>query len=176
MGDFLKTIAPWLGAAATGGVPALVGMAVTKIGGIMGMDGATTEQVLGSLKGATPEQLLALKNADLDFKAKMEELGFKHIESLAKIDADDRNSARQREMAVRDSMPMMLGLIITCGFFGILGWMLAYGIPPNGGEALLIMLGSLGTAWISVVSYYFGSTASSKQKNELLMKAIPPAS
>jgi hypothetical protein len=176
MQDFLKTIAPWLGAAATGGIPALAGMAVSKIAEVMGLDGSpTAESVMNALKGATPEQMLMLKKADQDFEAKMKELGFKHIETLAKIDADDRNSARQREMTVRDGMPAILGLLITFGFFGILAWMLAYGIPPNGGEALLIMLGSLGTAWISVVAYYFGSSSSSQKKTDLLAKAQPVA-
>lgn len=108
-------------------------------------------------------------------KAKLEEI--RNNGELAKIaadterlriDADDRNSARQREMAVRDRMPAILATLITFGFFGVLGYMLKYGAPQEGGEALFIMLGSLGTAWTGAVAYYFGSSSSSNQKNAII--------
>lgn len=88
--------------------------------------------------------------------------------NIAKIDADDRNSARQREMTVRDKLPGILAIGITAGFFGILAWMLKFGVPDKGGEALFIMLGSLGTAWGQCISYYFGSSSSSEKKTQLM--------
>ena len=53
----------------------------------------------------------------------------------------------------------LLGIGITFGFFGILGWMLAHGIPHTGGEALLVMRGALGAAFGAVINYYFGSSS-----------------
>lgn len=106
----------------------------------------------------------------IQFEQKMAEIEANLKLSLEKIAADDRNSARQREMAVKDKTPAYLAYGITVGFFGVLCYMLAYKVPETGHDALLVMLGSLGTAWAAVVSYYFGSSAGSDRKSELLMR------
>ena len=87
---------------------------------------------------------------------------------LERISAGDRDSARKREVLTGDFTPKVLAAAITIGFFGILFWMFIHGVPKNGNEALLLMLGALQTAFTGVIAYYFGSSAGSKAKNELL--------
>jgi hypothetical protein len=62
--------------------------------------------------------------------------------------------------------PFILSLVLTMGFFGVLFKVLSYGVPDNGGEALLVMLGSLGTAWSGAMGYWFYTSFSSKRKTD----------
>jgi hypothetical protein len=74
------------------------------------------------------------------------------------------------QIHTNDWIPRVLAIMITVGFFGILVWMLLKGMPPTGTEALLMMLGALGTAWTGVVNFYYGSSAGSKAKTEAMQK------
>lgn len=165
--DWLRTIAPTV-ASALGGP--LAGIAVSAIGSALGWEESTQEKVTdllqsGSLSG---DQIAGLKRAEMEMRAKEQELGFK----FAELEIRDRESAREREAKTGDSTtPRLLALLITGGFFGATGYLLVMGKPTFGGDALLVMLGSLGTAWTAVVSYYFGSTKGSADKTALLAKA-----
>ena len=58
----------------------------------------------------------------------------------------------------------VLTLIVTIGFFAVLAYLIANGIPESGRDAILIMLGTLGSAWMACVSYFVGSTVGSALK------------
>lgn len=90
---------------------------------------------------------------------------------MATTDAADRADARKTQVATASRMPALLAIVVTAGFFGVLGLLIRYGKPADGGDALLL-LGSLGTAWTSVVAYYFGSTSASQRKTELMAQQV----
>lgn len=160
--NLVRTVAPSL-ATAVGGP--LAGMATRAISdALLGKPDGTEDELIDAAAKATPEQLLALKKAEQDFAVRMRELEI----DLQRIDAADRSSAREREVKTGDWTPRVLAAAVTLGFFGVLGYMIAYGLPAQGGEALLVMLGTLGTAWGAIVSYYFGSSAGSKEKTEAM--------
>jgi hypothetical protein len=160
----LGTVAPALGTAIGGPFGAIAGAAINAALGLgENADDAAMAQALAK---ATPEQLLAIQQAEQQFKLDMERLGV----DLAKIDADDRASARQREATVKDWIPGALALGVTAGFFGLLTFIMFKAPPPESKDLLNIMLGALGAAWASIVAYYFGSSAGAARKDVLLAK------
>jgi hypothetical protein len=165
--NLVRTVAPSI-ASAVGGP--LAGMATRAISeALLGKPDGTEQELENAVASATPEQLLALKKAEQEFAVKMRELDI----DLERISNEDRDSARSREVSLRDWTPRVLAGLITVGYFGVLFWMLRFGLPNTGSsEALLVMLGALGTAWGGVVAYYFGSSAGSKEKTEAMNRMV----
>ncbi|CUW39661.1 conserved protein of unknown function [Magnetospirillum sp. XM-1] len=153
LGKVAPTIATMLGGP-------LAGTAVSAIESALGLDpSGDKDAALKAVAAATPEQLLALKAEDNRHAEAMEKLGLDR-DALA---AQDRDSARKREMEVKDRVPGILAISLTLGFFGLLGWLVAHEPPQGSRDILNIMLGSLGTGWITMLAYYFGSSADTKR-------------
>jgi len=170
--DILKKAAPWLAAAAAG--PAgLAGMAIKTAAEALGSSDQTTEAVTAALVGASPEQMAALRQADNDFKARMQELGYKSTADLEALAVADRKDARGMQIAKPSLMPALLSGVVTLGYFAILIGMMTGWLKVSDSQALLIMLGSLGTAWGMVMAFWFGTTSGSARKTDLLAQAPP---
>lgn len=164
--SLLGTVAPTI-ATALGGP--LAGLATKGIIGALGLgDGAGEAEISAALSGATPDQLLAVKKADQQFKLDMERIGV----DLERIAADDRNSARDREKTVKDATPKVLATVIIGGFLGTVFFVLAgyvEGLKDPLTAALVgTLIGYVSAKADQVVSYYFGSSASSKAKDDTI--------
>lgn len=160
-------VAPTL-ATALGGP--LAGVAVKTIATqLLGKPDATEDEVAAAVAGADPQTLIRLKELDQEFKTTMVNAGIK----LEEIAAADRNSARQREVTAHDSWtPRVLAMIIVAGFLGCV-----YAVFGGHVEGIKdpLVIGLIGTliGYTSsktdlVYSYYFGSSASSKAKDETI--------
>lgn len=172
LSDILKKAAPWLAAAAAG--PAgLAGMAIKTAAEVLGASDETTDAVTAALAGATPEQMAALKQADNDFKARMQELGLKSIADMEALAVADRKDARAMQITKPSPMPALLSGLVTLGYFAILIGMMTGWLKVSDSQALLIMLGSLGTAWGMVMAFWFGTTSGSARKTDLLAQSAP---
>ena len=155
----IRNVAPTVATAFLG---PLAGVAVSAVGNILGVSEATQEKIADVIKSSslTPEQITSLKELELQFKNDEAERGFKYAELVFK----DAQSARDMQVAVRSWVPPALAMLVTTGFFGILGFMIINGdYKPT--EPLLVMLGSLGTAWTMIIGFYFGSSSSSQNKD-----------
>lgn len=166
--NIVATVAPWIGTALGG---PFGGMAVSAVSDALGLSDKTEASIKAALSGVTPEQMLALKNADQEFALKMQELGFKQVSDMEALAAGDRKDARDMQKQSGSWVPPTLSLIVTIGYFGILMGMLKGWFTVSDSEALLIMLGSLSTAWGVVMAFWFGTTRDSGRKTELLAKS-----
>ncbi len=166
----LKSMFPFISAAASLGGP-LGTMAAFAVGKAIGVDNveATPEGISTALANVKdPAVLQALQKAEQDFQVQMAQIGYKNVEDILAIDAGDRANARAREIAVKDKIPAILAIAITGGFFGLV-YLLAYHEIPKDSQAILqVLIGSLGTAWIGVVNYYFGSSSGSAAKTQIM--------
>jgi len=170
--DIIKVVAPWIGTALGG---PLGGLAVEAAANALGLSDKTADAVRTAIAGATPEQMLALKQADQDFALKMQALGFKQATDLEAIAAADRADARAMNVRAPSIVPALLSVGVTAGYFSILVGMLLGVLRVNDSQALLLMLGSLSTGWGVVMAFWFGTTRDSGRKTELLAQAEPIA-
>lgn len=159
--EWLKTLAPLLGTALAG---PLGGAAAGFIADRLGVKESTVEAVTDVLNSGkmTADQIASLKQAEIEFQKFLEANKIR----LEEIHAGDRKSARDMQVATQSAVPAILALLVTIGFFGILAYMLKGDYRPT--DALLVMLGSLGTAWTSIVAFYYGSSQGSAAKNAIL--------
>lgn len=164
----IADLAPTLGAAFGGPVGTAIGGAARQlIKGVFNLpEQASDDEIEQAIATASPEQLVELRKADMDFKKQMAQLGV----DMEKIHAADRDSARKRQAETKDKVPAILAAVLLLGFFGILGYILLEGLPEAGGEAILLLLGALAGAFGQVVNFYFGSSSGSSKKNELIAK------
>lgn len=77
------------------------------------------------------------------------------------------------QKTTRSPVPAVLSIVVTLGYFGVLVGMMTGTLKTADSQALLLMLGSLSTGWGVVMAFWFGTTAGSSRKTELLAQAPP---
>lgn len=84
--------------------------------------------------------------------------------------AGDRDSARKREISVRDNTPRVLAYLLIGGFLGM-AFAVLFGQVRADTVLAGTVIGYLSAKAEQIVAYYFGSTAGSAKKSELLAQA-----
>lgn len=154
--NILKGAAPLLATAVAG--PA-GGAAVGWIADKLGIPDSTIEGVTAAITG-NPEMAMKLKELDLEY---------------AKLDAADRDSARQAYAAVATSanaskLEKMVVPILALGVVGLafllIGVLMFKNVPTDQQQIIIFALGFITSAAGQVLSFYFGSSQGSKDKTE----------
>lgn len=150
--NVLVTVAPTIASAI--GTP-MAGVAVKAIINAMGLDpNSSDKQIEEAILGATPEQLLAIKKADQEFKLQMKQLDI----DLVKIVTSDKDSARNREIQTKDVTPKVLAYLICILYVGVQIFLLTHIIDGSMREMVMRALGTLDAILGLIFSYYFGSS------------------
>jgi len=164
--DWKETLAKIAPTAATLLGGPFAGLAVTAIGDALGLPDASVKTIQDTLANGqmTGDQILALKKAELDLNQHLED---NKLQELV-IAANDRDSARKREIGTGDKMPATLAiLVLLLTAFGE-GSLLMGFEPHIAPELVGRILGTLDAAVVLVLNYYFGSTAGSQRKTEIM--------
>ena len=154
--SILKGVAPVLATAVAG--PA-GGAAVGWIASKLGIPDETIEGVTKALTG-NPELTMKLKELDLEY---------------AKMDAQDRDSARKAYAAVATSehstkldkaVVPILALGVVGLAFSLIAILMFVNTPQDQQQIIIFALGFITSAAGQVLSFYFGSSQGSKDKTE----------
>ena len=130
----------------------------------------TSVQGLVSEFHLSPEEAAKAKQAIADAQSKAVADSQQYELGLATLAEQDKLSARAMNTVTKDSTAKVLAIGITFGFFGLLIFMSVHPIPAESRDLLDVMLGSLGSAFIAVCSFYFGSSAGSASKDETIAR------
>lgn len=151
--SFLSTLLPTI--ASCLGSP-LAGAAVEAAAKALGISEPTADKVQKALTSGnlSADQIAALQAADLQLKTRMAELGI-DAEKLAQA---DRASAREMQTQSGSWVPSTLAIGVTVGYFTILVGLMSHKFEIANSEGLTLLLGSLTTAWGSIVAFYYGAS------------------
>lgn len=58
----------------------------------------------------------------------------------------------------RTDLSARLALLVTLGFFGVVACVAVFPVPEESREILYSVIGTMGTGFAMVLSYYFGSS------------------
>lgn len=164
----LKTLAPTVASALLG---PLGGVAVGALGGLLGVSDATQDKIANAIQSGqlTPDQIGKLKELELEYQNNEQERGFRYAELAFK----DRDSARQANVQ-GGTQKYLFGLSIVLLTFtlGVEGYVLFKGVPPDTHDLVVgRVLGMMDSVALMVLSYWFGTSNGSAEKNKLMAAA-----
>jgi len=158
--DILKAIAPVAGTLIGG---PLGGMALKGLADAIGIDEPTQEKVAKAITSGnlTPEQVVAIRQADDALAVKLRELDIKADELVM----GDRKSARDMQIETRAKTPAILSWVIVAAAFGLEGYVLVNGVPTAVQDLVAgRILGTLDAALLTVIGFWLGASNQQKAK------------
>jgi hypothetical protein len=162
--NWLEQVAPTI-ATALGGP--LAGLAVEAVSKALNVSGDEAKSMLDEGK-MSADQIAQVKVAELELQKQSQALGL-NFEQLA---VEDRKSARDMQTATKSLLVPTLAIIIVVSFIGVVvGTMMGLSHIESAMAGTLV--GYLSAKAEQVVAFYFGSSAGSQRKDELLHQSTP---
>jgi hypothetical protein len=165
----LKSLAPTVASAVLG---PLGGVAVAALGNLMGVSGATQDKIADVIKlgQLTPEQISDIKKLEMEYQENERARGFKYSE----LEFQDTKSARDMQVATKSVTPSLLTWLVVAITLSCEAMLLFNQVPP-GADPLVIgrVLGTMDSALIMVLGFWFGSSHGGQSKDILLAQSQP---
>jgi len=151
-------------------------MAASVVGKAIGADKSpepSSDSISNAIASAmaSPEQRAALLKAEQEFQLQMAELGYKNAADLEEIAEKDRDSARNREIQVRDHTPEIGFYLLATIYCVALFCLFRYPVPQDNKALIYSGLGTLGAIVVGAANYFYGTSRGSERKTELLAAA-----
>lgn len=173
---FVEKALPWISAAASGNVPAIIALAAGAVSKITGTAvDPTGDAIHAAIANATPEQLLELKKADDEIRLKLQQLGFQSEKDLRALDvqeesvaASDRASARQMQINLRGwTVPILTWVVVVCAFT-FDSFLVLFPKPQIDDVILGGLIGTVNAALMIVLNFNFGSSVQSHAQTRIM--------
>lgn len=171
LAQFAPMIAGWLGGSKAEDV-------ATKVVGIaQAVTGQSAPDAAVAALQADPNLAFQFQRAVLDQQAHLAEVSA-DVQKAAiaadvqqsQIAAGDRDSARKREIEVRDNTPRVLAFFVIAGFLGM-AFSVLFGQVRADTVLVGTVIGYMSAKAEQVIAYYFGSTSDSRRKTEIMGQA-----
>ena len=163
--SILEQIAPTIATALLG--PA-GNIAISLVSKALGIDEKDVQSTIESGK-LTSDQLASIKQAEIELKAKAQELGL----NFEKLATDDRKSARDMQVSTKSFVPALLSILIVVGWSMVQYFLLTHIIAQEMRELVARVLGTLDGALMLVLGFYFGGIHNASETNEMLHRSTP---
>lgn len=153
----IATVAPTVATALGGPLGGIAGTAIKKALGV------TNDQQAIEALSTNPEAVLQLKVAELEMSKFIAQTGV----DLQKINAADRNSAREMVKVTGKVPQVALSVVMLVGYFSLLYAMVAgfFDVPEMYTALVAGLIGTLGAGVTQILNFWFGSSSGSKDKD-----------
>jgi hypothetical protein len=179
--SFISKAAPFLGTLIGGpagtAIGTLAGTGLNMVASALGVE--PTQDAVAQAIATDPQAAEKLREFELNNKLELQKLVVQQfgMEIADKDSARKRQSEHEKATGKSDTNLYVLAWVLVLGFLVLTGLLLFFSysgktIADNTG-ILFMILGVLATSFGNVIGYFFGSSAGSAAKTDLLAKAEP---
>lgn len=172
--EIISKVAPVLGSVIP--IPGASGI-ISLIANTLGCD--TKEDSLCEAIENNPDAYIKLKEIEFNSSVQLHQIIANN--SLEKMKADveiqkatllDVSNARSMSLTNKSHIQSCLVFILTFGMLGLIAYLCKSGISDDN-QILWLLIGTLSTAWTQGINFFFGTSAASAKKDDMLWNSVP---
>lgn len=163
--EWLSKLAPTIFNALTGNIPAAAISAAGFIADEFGWVNKAPASVVQQINQLTPDERLKFGQLELQFA--------QNQAAIFQSQIADTQNARSREVSMnqagkRDWTTPIMAYVITSVFVAASAYVFKFPIPKENANIVWFLLGQISGFMAAVVTYYFGSSRGSADKNDTI--------